>query len=79
MTIFLIYIIGAMITSGLLTFILHYDPHINGYQPTYKRAKEKYGDDADGLAMAALLITGLFWFIILPAFIVLFLIPADKS
>lgn len=79
MTIFLIYIIGAMITSGIATFILYYDPHTNGVQSPYKYAKEKYGDDAYGMVMGALLIAGIFWFVVLPAFIVLFLIPADKS
>ena len=79
MVIFLIYIIGAMITPGLLTFIWHYDPHIDGMQSPYKRAKEKYGDDTDGVVVVATLITGIFWFIILPAFIILLFIPDDKS
>lgn len=79
MVIFLIYIIGAMITSGLFTFIMFYDPHIKGIQSPYKKGKEKYGDDADGIFMAALLIVGVFWFIVLPTFIVLFCIPAGKS
>lgn len=70
MTIFLIYIIGAFITTGLLTVITNYKPS-DGTPSAYEQYKNNYGEEhALMISLCVCCGLGLFWFVVVPYFLI---------